>query len=163
MKNSSPSTTCIQCLKAWSISSLTPNCNRPMISLKSTRKTSTTLDLAGREKGAWAQGPRARWGSSAIRRSSSPTFSCSWLSTWQVRRFSRACKNTVGRHSERLLWESLQGKAREGAQGESIKQIVCETDFWIHSGYLVFYVCSKDLEMEREFAGQVRRPRLWVV
>lgn len=56
----------------------------------------------------------------------------------------------------------FKGKLVKVHKEKSIKQIVAETDFWIHSGYLTFYVCPKDSETERKFVNQVRRPRIWV-
>lgn len=54
----------------------------------------------------------------------------------------------------------FKGKLVKVFKEKTIKQIVAETDFWIHSGYLTFYVTPKDSAVEREFVNQVRRPRI---
>lgn len=54
----------------------------------------------------------------------------------------------------------FKGKLIRVHKEKSIKQIVAETDFWIHSGYLTFYVCPKDSEVERKFINQVRKPKI---
>lgn len=54
----------------------------------------------------------------------------------------------------------FKGKLVKVYKEKTIKQIVSETDFWIYSGYLTFYVTPKDSSVESEFVNHVRRPRI---
>lgn len=54
----------------------------------------------------------------------------------------------------------LKGKIFPVDQKKTIKDIVSEVNFWIHSGYLTFYVIPKNSSVEQEFINQPRKPLL---
>jgi hypothetical protein len=76
----------------------------------------------------------------------------------RLKKFDKSCKE-----AQEFLMDDASNKELIDFQVTPPKRTERERNertFGFHSGYLVFYVCSKDLEVEREFAGQVRRPRL---
>lgn len=52
----------------------------------------------------------------------------------------------------------LKGKIIKVDQKKTIKDIVSESDFWIYSGYLTFYVIPQGCQAELEFLNQKRKP-----
>lgn len=54
----------------------------------------------------------------------------------------------------------LKGKIYLVDQHKPLKEIVSEKEFWIHSGYLTFFVIPKGSDAEKEFVKQIRKPIL---
>ena len=52
----------------------------------------------------------------------------------------------------------LKGKVIKVDQKKTVKDIVSEADFWIHNGYLTFYVIPSGSQVELEFINQPRKP-----
>lgn len=52
----------------------------------------------------------------------------------------------------------LKGKIFKVDQQKPLRDIISESNFWIHSGYLTFYVTPNGSDVEKEFLNQTRKP-----